>query len=113
MNRTSFSLAFLEALIWERRCDLQISTHTKDVFIECTATDLAKAKIVLNTVCTMFSQYCGTAFEVEPVEVVDAFGISHGKLKSLNYKSCQLICNSKSKEPFCQSAVRNYKLRST
>lgn len=57
---------------------LQITLDTRDVFIECTATDLTKAKIVLNTMCTMFSQYCSTPFEVEPVEVIDAFGESHG-----------------------------------
>ncbi len=57
---------------------LQISVDTKDIFIECTATDLAKAKIVLNTLCTMFSEYCEVPYEVEPVEVVDAFGKSHG-----------------------------------
>jgi phenylalanyl-tRNA synthetase beta chain len=28
---------------------LQISLETRDVFIECTATDLTKAKVVLNT----------------------------------------------------------------
>ena len=28
---------------------LQISLSTRDVFIECTATDLTKAKVVLNT----------------------------------------------------------------
>ena len=33
-----------------------ISLETKDVFIECTATDLNKAKIVLNTVVAMFSE---------------------------------------------------------
>jgi phenylalanyl-tRNA synthetase beta subunit len=51
-----------------------ISLDTKDVFIECTATDLTKAKVVLNTVCTMFAEYCDRPFEVEPVEVVNAFG---------------------------------------
>eukprot|EP00955_Chlamydomonas_euryale_P050009 354441-Chlamydomonas_euryale.AAC.2 len=51
-----------------------ISLATRDVFIECTATDLTKAKVVLNTVVTMFSEYAETPFEVEPVEVVDAFG---------------------------------------
>lgn len=51
-----------------------ISLKTKDVFIECTAADLTKAKIVLNTVCAMFSEYCEEPFTVEPVEVVDAFG---------------------------------------
>lgn len=34
----------------------------------------AHVQIVLNTVVTMFSEYCSTPFEVEPVEVVDAFG---------------------------------------
>ncbi|XP_068634508.1 phenylalanine--tRNA ligase beta subunit, cytoplasmic isoform X2 [Aristolochia californica] len=47
-----------------------ITLKTKNVFIECTATDLTKAKIVLNTVVTMFSGYCQRRFEVEPVEVV-------------------------------------------
>ncbi|KAL3144115.1 hypothetical protein ABBQ32_003906 [Trebouxia sp. C0010 RCD-2024] len=51
-----------------------ISLNTKDVFIEITATDLTKAQIVLNTVCTMFCEYCSTPFEVEPVEVIDSFG---------------------------------------
>lgn len=47
-----------------------ISLRTKNVFIECTATDLTKAQIVLNTMVTMFSEYCDSKFEVEPVEVV-------------------------------------------
>jgi phenylalanyl-tRNA synthetase beta chain len=51
-----------------------ITLDTTDVFIECTATDLNKAKIVLNTVVTMFSQYSATEFAVEPVDVVDAMG---------------------------------------
>ncbi len=60
--------------------NVQISLETKDIFIECTATDLTKAKIVLNTVVTMFSEYCSTPYEVEPVEVVDALGQSSGAL---------------------------------
>ncbi|XWS50856.1 hypothetical protein CRYUN_Cryun12cG0125500 [Craigia yunnanensis] len=47
-----------------------ITLKTKNVFIECTATDLTKAKIVLNTMVTTFSAYCGRKFEVEPVEVI-------------------------------------------
>ncbi|OEL14062.1 Phenylalanine--tRNA ligase beta subunit, cytoplasmic [Dichanthelium oligosanthes] len=47
-----------------------ITLATRNVFIECTATDLTKAKIVLNTMVTMFSEYCENKFEVEPVEVV-------------------------------------------
>ena len=31
---------------------------TTNVFIECTAQDLTKAHIVLDTVVTMFSEYC-------------------------------------------------------
>jgi phenylalanyl-tRNA synthetase beta chain len=52
-----------------------ISLDTRDIFIECTATDLNKAKIVLNTVVTMFSQHSETPFAVEPVDVVDAMGV--------------------------------------
>jgi hypothetical protein len=57
----------------------QISLETRDVFIECTATDLTKAKVVLNTVCSMFSEYCSSPYVVEPVEVIDSFGESHGE----------------------------------
>merc|ERR1719238_2132729 len=48
----------------------KITLATKDVFIECTATDLTKATITLNTVCAMFAEYCAKPFELEPVEVV-------------------------------------------
>ncbi|CAG8443812.1 10278_t:CDS:10 [Ambispora gerdemannii] len=48
----------------------KITLNTKNVFIECTATDLTKAKIVLNTVVTMFSEYCKEKFTVEPVQVI-------------------------------------------
>src|SRR5947208_16987378 len=40
----------------------KITLNTKNVFIECTATDFTKAKIVLNTVVTMFSEYCAEPF---------------------------------------------------
>merc|ERR1719375_2449684 len=46
-----------------------ITLETKNVFIECTATDLTKANIVLNTVCAMFSEYCAEPFTIEPVDV--------------------------------------------
>jgi phenylalanyl-tRNA synthetase beta chain len=48
----------------------RIQLHTTNVFIECTATDITKANIVLDTVITMFSEYCETPFTVEPVNVV-------------------------------------------
>ncbi|KAJ3436645.1 phenylalanine--tRNA ligase beta subunit [Anaeramoeba flamelloides] len=47
----------------------KISTQTKNVFIECTALDLTKAKITLNTVITMFSEYCSEPFTAHPVEI--------------------------------------------
>ncbi|KAH7432713.1 hypothetical protein KP509_07G036000 [Ceratopteris richardii] len=53
-----------------------ITLDTRNIFIECTATDLTKAKIVLNTMVTMFSEYCTNKFEVEPVEVISANGLS-------------------------------------
>lgn len=48
----------------------KISLNTKNVFIECTATDLTKAKITLDMVVTMFSEYCEEPFTVEEAEVV-------------------------------------------
>ncbi|KAJ3235549.1 hypothetical protein HDU81_000342 [Chytriomyces hyalinus] len=54
----------------------KIKLTTKNVFIECTGTDLTKAKVVLNTVVTMFSEYCKEKLTVEPVEVVQSDGKS-------------------------------------
>mmetsp|Transcript_22881 Transcript_22881/g.32781 ORF Transcript_22881/g.32781 Transcript_22881/m.32781 type:complete len:649 (+) Transcript_22881:176-2122(+) len=48
----------------------KITLDTKNVFIECTATDLTKANIVLDTMVCMFSEYSNPQpFTVEPVEV--------------------------------------------
>jgi phenylalanyl-tRNA synthetase beta chain len=47
----------------------KIRLETKNVFIECTATDLTKANIVLDTMVTMFSEYCAQPFTAEPVMV--------------------------------------------
>ena len=48
----------------------KISLATKNIFFEVTATDLTKASIVLDTLVTMFSQYCDVPFTVEPVETL-------------------------------------------
>ncbi|KAJ4936086.1 hypothetical protein JOQ06_017610 [Pogonophryne albipinna] len=48
----------------------KITLKTKNVFVECTATDLTKAKIVLDMMVTMFSEYCSQPFTVEEAEVV-------------------------------------------
>jgi len=48
----------------------KITLKTKNVFIECTCTDLTKGKIVLDTLVTMFSEYCSKPFSIEPVTTV-------------------------------------------
>ncbi|XP_070609392.1 phenylalanine--tRNA ligase beta subunit isoform X2 [Erythrolamprus reginae] len=55
----------------------KISLNTKNVFVECTATDLTKAKIVLDILVSMFSEYCNKPFTVEAVEVTYPNGKSH------------------------------------
>lgn len=48
----------------------RIQLHTRNVFIECTGTDLTKTNIVLDTVITMFAEYCAEPFTCEKVEIV-------------------------------------------
>lgn len=52
----------------------KITLNTKNVFIECTATDRTKAYIVLNMIVCAFSQYCEQPFVVEQVDVEYADG---------------------------------------
>ncbi|GIY41371.1 phenylalanine--tRNA ligase beta subunit [Caerostris extrusa] len=52
----------------------RITLNTKNVFIEITSLDLHKAKVVLDTLVCMFSEYCEEPFVIEPVEVVDLSG---------------------------------------
>uniref|UniRef100_A0A8D1CR57 Phenylalanine--tRNA ligase beta subunit n=1 Tax=Sus scrofa TaxID=9823 RepID=A0A8D1CR57_PIG len=55
----------------------KITVNTRNVFIECTGTDFTKAKIVLDTIVTMFSEYCDNQFTVEAAEVVFPNGKLH------------------------------------
>lgn len=48
----------------------KISLDTRNVLIECTATDKTKLEIVLNQMVAMFSRYCDKPFSIEPVEIV-------------------------------------------
>ncbi|KAH9906458.1 beta subunit of phenylalanyl-tRNA synthetase [Xylariomycetidae sp. FL2044] len=48
----------------------KITLDSKNVFIECTATDATKLDIVINMMVTMFSVYCKEKFTVEPVKVI-------------------------------------------
>lgn len=52
----------------------KLTVDTKNVFIDITAKDLTKAKIVLNTLVSMFSIYCGDQFSIEQVEVTTQEG---------------------------------------
>jgi phenylalanyl-tRNA synthetase beta chain len=52
----------------------KISLDTKNIFIEATATDLTKAKIVLDTIICLFSTHCKIPFVAEFVEVVNPDG---------------------------------------
>lgn len=40
----------------------KITLDTKNVFVECTATDINKAKTFVDVFCTMFSEYCKNKF---------------------------------------------------
>uniref|UniRef100_A0A8C9U4T7 Phenylalanine--tRNA ligase beta subunit n=1 Tax=Serinus canaria TaxID=9135 RepID=A0A8C9U4T7_SERCA len=44
----------------------KITLNTRNVFIECTGTDITKAKIVLDIIVTMFSEYCEKPFTETP-----------------------------------------------
>jgi len=48
----------------------KITLDTKNVLIEVTATDATKLDIVIKTMVTMFSIYCGDRFTVSPVKIV-------------------------------------------
>ena len=52
----------------------KITLATRNIFIELTATDLTKAKVVLDTLICMFSRYCAEPFTAELCQVVTADG---------------------------------------
>ncbi|CDF35369.1 unnamed protein product [Chondrus crispus] len=47
----------------------KITLNTRNMLIECTATDKTKASIVLNTLIAMFSRYCEKPYTCESVQV--------------------------------------------
>jgi len=53
----------------------KMSVSTRDVFVECTATDLTKAKVVLDIMVTMFARYCAKPDTVERVKVTFPHGV--------------------------------------
>lgn len=64
----------------------KIKLSTKNIFIECTATNLNKAEMVLDTIVTMFSGYCNKPFEIELCDVVYPNGETKTYPK-LNYRT--------------------------
>ncbi|KAJ5074980.1 phenylalanine--tRNA ligase beta subunit [Anaeramoeba ignava] len=64
----------------------KITLKYKNVFIECTATDITKAKIVLDTIIAMFSQYCEEPFSAHSVEVIHSDGITKTTFPELQYR---------------------------
>ena len=48
----------------------KMSVNTKNIFVECTATDKTKAMVVLNQIVCMISEHCVEPFVIEPVEVI-------------------------------------------
>ena len=65
----------------------KITLNTKNVFIECTGTDLTKTKVVLDTLVTMFSEYCSERFAIEAGEVVQADGCTTLTYPTLEYRT--------------------------
>jgi len=81
----------------------KITLGTKNVFIECTATDLTKANIVLDTMVTMFSEYCAKPFTIEPVTV--NYQDASGSIVD-SYVTPQLFTRrEKAKVDFCNSLI--------
>ncbi|KPM07210.1 phenylalanine-tRNA ligase beta subunit-like protein [Sarcoptes scabiei] len=52
----------------------KITLNTTNILIECTATDIHKASIVLDTIVCMFAEYCSNPFEIEPIQVTQMNG---------------------------------------
>ncbi|KAF6213182.1 hypothetical protein GE061_010898, partial [Apolygus lucorum] len=78
----------------------KITLQTKNVFIEVTATDLHKAHIALETLVTAFSCYCGSKYQIEPVEVEWVDGSKH---RTPELKSRKEIINAKKANKFIGS----------
>lgn len=81
----------------------KITLNTKNVFIECTATDLTKANIVLDTVVTMFSEYCATPFTTLPVEV--QYEDASGKVVDSYITPSLSNRREKARVDFCNSLI--------
>lgn len=81
----------------------KITLNTKNVFVECTATDLTKANIVLDTVVTMFSEYCAQPFTVIPVKV--QYEDASGAIVDSYVTPKLFVRREQAKVDFCNSMI--------
>jgi phenylalanyl-tRNA synthetase beta chain len=48
----------------------KVTLATKNIFIECTATDITKAETVLDILVTMLSEHCAKPYDTEATKVI-------------------------------------------
>lgn len=90
----------------------KITLNTKNVLIECTATDLTKAKVVLDTLVCMFSAYCEEQYVVESCEVVQADGVTNSYPTLLYREEVIEVAKANEYIGVCQSPEEMAKLLS-
>ena len=72
----------------------KLTLDTKNVLIEVTALDLTKARVVLDTVVTMFSRYCKQQFSCETLNVEYEFDSSRNAVfPDLEYRKTTVSRN--------------------
>ncbi|KAI9703626.1 MAG: phenylalanine--tRNA ligase subunit beta [Candelina mexicana] len=67
----------------------KITTKTRNIFIETTATDKTKVEIVINILVAMFSQYTEEPFTVEPVKIISSHNHESRQTPDLTPRSTQ------------------------
>lgn len=67
----------------------KITVDTKNVFIECTATDKTKVELVINIIVSMFSQYTAEKFTVEPIQIISEHNGESRQVPDLTPRSTQ------------------------
>ena len=67
----------------------KITTKTRNVFIDITATDKTKVEIVCNILVAMFSQYTSEKFTVEPIKIVSEHNSQTRQVPDLTPRSTQ------------------------
>ncbi|MCJ1244197.1 phenylalanine--tRNA ligase subunit beta [Trapelia coarctata] len=71
----------------------KISTDTRNVFVDVTATDRTKLEIVLNIIVTMFSQYTDEPFTVEPVGIISKHNGESRQVPNLTPRETEVDVN--------------------